>query len=185
VRDHRAADGHRRAEVDQPAPLLDVQLEEPPDPAEPLVVRPHPRRVDTGLRRRLGEGHAVGVPQAACLVGVDRAGQQPRAQAGHTEPAALLFREDDNGDRLAWPEPLGLQRLHRGQRARDTERAVERAATRHRVEVAAGDHGVAPRRPPPRPDVAVAVGLDVQPEPQRAVDEPRAQVVLRRVEGVA
>ncbi len=60
--------------------------------------------------------------------------------------------------------PCGLEPGDGRQRRRHAERAVERAAAGHRVEVAAdGDRAVAAGAPV-RPDVAVPIELDRQPE---------------------
>ncbi len=59
-----------------------------------------------------------------------------------------------------------------------------RTAAGDGVEVAAGDERVGSRFAPPRPQIAVAVGRDLQSEALCALDEPVAQLTLGVVEDV-
>ena len=86
---------------------------------------------------------------------------------GHAEARALLVGEGDHRERPGRAHAAPLQRGDGEQRADDAERAVVRPAGRHAVEVAAGHDGARAGRAPPGPEVAVAVGLDVQAEPLR------------------
>jgi hypothetical protein len=165
-----AEDGRPQADrgpaVDQAAALLDVQLDEGADAGQPLVVAAQVVRAEPGPPGRLGVADAVGVGQPAGPVGADRAGQQARGQAGDAEAGALLLREQRDRERAAGPQQAALaEQVVRGEGAGDAERAVEGAPAGHRVEVAAGHHGVGQRPGParaPGPEPAVAIGLHVQ-----------------------
>ena len=69
-------DGNRSAQVDQAAPLLHVQLDERPDPAQRLVVRADVLGVVAGGSHRIGHRDAVPVAQPPRLVGVESACDQ-------------------------------------------------------------------------------------------------------------
>ncbi len=75
----------RVAEVDEGLALLDAPLDERADPAQRLGVGAEVGRVAPGLGHRLGQGDAVGAAQRRDPVGVELAGQQPRARAGDAE----------------------------------------------------------------------------------------------------
>jgi hypothetical protein len=154
------------------AALLDVQLDEDPDAGERRLVETDVLGGVPGRGHRVGEGRAVVVGQRERVPGVDRAGHQPRAEAGEAEPGALLLDEVDDGERALGHDARSLQRVDGEQGADDAERPVERAAAGHAVEVAAGDDGAVGRRAPPGPLVAVAVDLDLEPPPGRLGGEP-------------
>ena len=67
--------------------------------------------------------------------GVDGAGQQPAAQAGHAEPGALLLGEGGDRRPAARAPARAREQVDRRERGDDAERPVERAAVRHRVQV--------------------------------------------------
>ncbi len=69
------------------------------------------------------------------------AGQQLAAQAGHAEPGPFLLAERGDGDRPDGDAAAGAQQVDRGEPGHHAERPVERAAVRHRVQVAAGHDG--------------------------------------------
>ena len=99
VRPDAGADGHGPAEVDQPAALLDVQLDEAPDAAQRLLVPPDVRGVVPGRRHCLGHGRPVTVTQPQCVIPRKRAGHHPRPGAGDAEPRAFLVTEVHDADR--------------------------------------------------------------------------------------
>ena len=135
--------------------------------ARPGRTRPRPSR-----RPRLTP---VAVAQRPGRLGSDDPGQQPAAQAGDAEPGALLLAERGHRDRPDRDAAAGAQQVDGGEPGHHAERAVERAAVGHRVQVAAGHDragarwrwpaGAAGRAGggiPPGPQVAVAVGRDRQ-----------------------
>ena len=159
------------ADVDQGAALLDVQLDEGADPARasrrrarPVAGRCPAAAIASAMR------HAVGVAQ--------RRGRGRRR--ARRSSAATRRRRCRTGAPSSSPKqaiPIGRQGSNPSPAAASSaanadttpERAVEGAAVRHRVEVAAehqprragGDRGVRVARPGPQ--VAGAVGGDVQP----------------------
>ena len=101
------------AEVGQPAALLDVQLDEAPDPAQRLVVASDVRGVVPGGRHRLGHRRPVTVAQPPRAVRRQSAGDDPRPRAGDAEPRALLVAEVDDSDRPGRPQSGCAQRIDR------------------------------------------------------------------------
>ena len=176
VRVDRGAHRDGPVEVGERPSLLDVQLDERADPAQRLRIGTQ-RRV-ARARDRLGHRHAVGVGEPGGPVGGQRAGEDPRARAGDAEPGAFLVAEEGHAQRPGRGEPLRAQGVDRGERADDAERAVERAAVGHRIQVGAGDDagpvrvGIAP----PGDEVAGPVGGDVEPPCRGLAGEPLPQV---------
>ena len=129
-------------------------------------------------RDGLGHRHAVGVGEPGGPLGGERAGEDARARARHPEPGALLVAEAGHAERARRAEPVRAQHVERGERADDAERAVERAAVGHGVQVGAGDDagpirvGIAP----PGDEVARPVGRDVQPPGLGLAREPVPQL---------
>src|SRR5680860_1652434 len=82
-------DGNGAAQVDQSAALLDVQLDECPDPAQRLLIRADVLGVVAGCRHRLGHRDTVRVAQTSSRVGVELACDQPGSGTGDTEPCTL------------------------------------------------------------------------------------------------
>jgi hypothetical protein len=164
---HRAEhDAGRLAQVLEHRPLLDVQLEVG-GRGEAIEVRA--RRAHAGERhavlgQRVGQLHALAIDQVRQLgLGVERAGRRRRAGQAAAEPRALLVGPVDQAQRHRRLAGLARapQHLEAGQHA---ERAVEPAAARHRVEVAADDQAPRRRARQRRPQVAgaVALGRDAQ-----------------------
>ena len=176
VRPDRRRDGDRPVEVDQTAALFDVQFDEGGDPAQRCGVTSDVVRVAARAPDRFGHRDAVLVGQCAGAVGVEGAGDQPRAAAGNAEAGTFLVAEVDDPDRTGGPEPLVPQGIHGQQRRHHTERPVERAAVGHRVQVrAADDTGRLVRVTPPGPLVPGRVLDEVEPARGALVGEPVAQ----------
>ena len=145
--------------------------------------RPRCGRVVARRAHRLGHRHAVASASPG-PVGVERAGDDPRAGAGDAEPGALLVGEVDDAHRAAGVKPVLAQQVHARRAPHDAERPVEGAAVGHRVEVRAdddagvpgGDRGV--RVTPPGPLVAHPVGREVEASGGALAGEPLPQVVV-------
>jgi hypothetical protein len=179
VRPDRRGDAQRRVQLGQGTALLDVQLEEHPDPRQRLGVATERGGIDARSRHRGSHRHARRVAQPTRSVRVERTGEQSASGTGHPEAPALLVGEDDDGERAYGRHAPRAEQVDREQRRDDAERPVVRAATRHAVEMAAGDDGAGPRLAPPCPQVAVAVGRDGQPAATCLVDEPRPRGRVR------
>jgi hypothetical protein len=139
VRPDAGPDGHGPAEVDQPAALLDVQLDEAPDAAQRLLIPSDVRGLLSGRRHCLGHGHPLAVTQPQGVIPRKRAGQHPRPGAGDAEPRAFLVAEVHDADRPRRPQSGCAQRIDREQTADHAERPVEGAAVGHGVQVRADD----------------------------------------------
>src|SRR5699024_4145742 len=113
-------------------------------------------------------------------VGLDRAGEQPRTEAGDTEARALFLWEHSQREGAAGPleRARGLQLVDGRQRRGDPEGPVEFAASGHGVEMGAGDDGVLTRRGRPRPGDAIGIDLGVETAAVRLGEEPIAQFAL-------
>ena len=160
--------------------LLDVQLDERTDPAQALRIRAEQRRLDPAGLHRLGQVHPVPVGQRRRAYRIQRTGQQPGTQAGDAEPGALLLGEGDHPDRAPGPRAVLGEHIQGQERRDDAQRPVVPAAARYRVEVRPGHHRVARGRvAEPRPQVAVAVGLQVHPAVGRLLGEPLAAGEVR------
>src|SRR5262249_26483205 len=118
---------------------------------------------------------------------IDVAGEQPRPEAGDAEPGSLLLSEHDDPDRAARGYPALAQLFDGEQGGHHAERTVVAAAVRYRVEVAPGDDGRAfgRRVAPPRPQVAVGVGPDVEVPIDGLLDEPLPAVEVGAAPGAA
>ncbi len=178
----RERDG--RPEVDESAPLLDVQLDERADAGQTIRIRTDGGRVDAGGGEHCLQAGAVRIGQRERAFRADGTAQQARPEAGDTEACALLLGEDGDRRRSRRAVPLLLQTHDGVERRDDAERAVEGAAAGDRVEVRARDERIGPRCAPPCPGVAVPVVLDVEAEALRPLDEPVAEVALGVVEQV-
>ena len=150
-------------------PLLDVELEVG---RGRLELRPRlegPVEVDAVRSERVGERDPVPVGQLAQLVLVaHRAARRRGAEERAAEARALLVGPVDEPDRDRRRALLGDPAQHLGARD-DVEAAVEPAAVRDRVDVAADQDGalrLAAQRPPV---VAGCVALALERE---AVEEP-------------
>src|SRR5207245_927741 len=106
-------------------------------------------------------------------------------------------RQRNVGANRTWRPAAHQQHGHRGDPGHHAERAVVGTAVRHRVQVAAGDHGPGrpgPGRPgpgtglrdvPPRPQVAVAVGGCPEPSFVSGIEEPATAFRVGRRPGEA
>ena len=185
VRPDVAGDGDRRAEVDERAPLLDVQLDERADPTQGLLVRSELVRVAAGRAQGLGVGGAVGVGEREGPLGGQLAGQDPGAGAGDPEAGALLVDEVDHRQGHVGRNAGRAQGVDGRERRDHAEGSVEGTAVGHRVQVRADrDPGTAGRHrvvdgagavPPPGPLVADAVDGEVQAAAGALGGEPLAQ----------
>jgi len=92
------ADGHGTAQVDQATPLLHVQLDEGPDPAQRLLVRADVFGGVAASGHRLGHRDAIRVAKTSSLVGVEPARDQTGSGTRDTESRALLVDEARDGD---------------------------------------------------------------------------------------
>ena len=99
VRPDGGGNGNGSLQVDQAATLLDVKLDEGPDPAQRLSVPADMLDRMAGSGHRLGHRHAVRVTQRPCRAGVQLAGDQAGPGARDAEPCALLVDEADHADR--------------------------------------------------------------------------------------
>jgi hypothetical protein len=172
-------DAERQVELLEHRPLLDVQLEVGGGAAQPLARLAHPVELDAVSGQRVRQCRPVAVGQAAHRVGVERARAGARAHQAAAEARALLVGPVDQLQAdVAW---LVRERAQHLEAADHVERAVEPAAVRDRVDVAADDHEaiVIARRAGPR--VAGLIGLD-----RHAVDpvELAAQPLARGDPGV-
>jgi len=111
--------------------LLDVQLDEHPDPAHGLVIRADALRVMTRGGHRLSHGDAISVAKTSGHVGVEPAGDQTGSGAGDSETRAFLVDEVRDTDGTRWHESPGPQGINDGQRGDDSQRTVKRAAVRN------------------------------------------------------
>ena len=167
---------NRRTEVDQSASLLDMELDESADAREALRLCAERLRVPSRPTKCLVHRDAIRVAQSARLLRSKHPCGEARSDAGDAEAPALLVRETGDGERATWLHAAPLQLRDRSQGARDAERAVVVAAIGHGIEVRSRDERVTGAGiPPPCPDVAVAIGLDVEPEARGLPDEPLAQ----------
>ena len=142
VAEDRRADADRLVAVDQVASLLDVQFDEGADPGQRLGVWPEKSRVEAALFGHLSKRVAVSIAQGTGQDHVDRAGEQAGSEAGDTEPRPLLLGKDGDGERAFGTDAGAPQQIQGDERGGDPERAVERSAAGHRVEVTSGDDGV-------------------------------------------
>jgi hypothetical protein len=181
VRADGRADADGLAEVDEPAALLDVELEVAPHPAERLRVGSERRRVPPAGRERVGQRDAVVVAQRQRPLGREGAGEQPRPRAGDAEAPALLVGERRDGERPGRPHAARAEQVDGDEPRHDPEGPVEGPAPCDGVEVAAGhDASAGVRVAPPGPAVAGAVLGDVEPPAGGLGGEPLPQRRLRR-----
>ena len=153
-----------------------MQLDEGADAREALRLRAERLRVTSRPAKCLVHRDAIGVAQRARLVWTEHPCGQARSDARDPEAPAFLIGEAGHSEGTARLDAPALQLCDRGEGTRDTERAVVVAAVGDRVEVRAGDDrvtggGIAP----PGPEIAIAIGLDVEPESGCLPDEPLAQ----------
>src|SRR5699024_1204737 len=163
VAEDGGADGHGLIGARQTEALLDMELDERTDPGQPRLVTPDPIRVEAIATGDVGEGVADRVLETECAVGLDRAGEQPRTEAGDTEARALFLsehgqREWSSGTLERARGPLRVAGSHR---RGVPERSVYSAASGHRVEMRAGDGGLRTGRGGRRPRDAVGIDLGV------------------------
>ena len=148
-------------------------------PIRPSASGSGPQRGVPRPRDGLGHRHAVGVGRARRPARRSSAPVSSREPA-HATPNRAPSSSPKHGhaERARGAEPVRAQRVERGERGDDAERAVERAAVGHRVQVRAGDDagpvrvGIAP----PGPQVAGPVGRDVQPAGLGLAREPVPQL---------
>src|SRR5262249_42280759 len=114
------------------------------------------------------------------------------AEAGDPEPRPLFLAKRGHPQRARRGLATLAEQVDRGERGHHPERAVEGATVRHRVQVAPGDHGAGPSggirdpwRVPPRPQVAVAVGVSAEFSFFRGLDEPATAFRVSRRPGEA
>ena len=159
------ADGHGLAEVDQPAALLDVQLDEGADAAQRLRSRAQVGRVEPVGAGRLGEGVAVRVPSCGALSGsmAPVISREPRQATPKREPSSSGKTAIASGRRGPTPRACSrstaasAEATPAGRRTRRL-RAPSPGGCRSRRRPAG-----AAGRVPPGPDDAVAVGLQSSP----------------------
>jgi hypothetical protein len=130
-----APDGNLTVQIDETPSLLDVQLDESADPAKSFGVAADPYRIATRRSDRVRHADPIGIGQRPGAVGPDRSGDHPRAGAGNPESSTLLVHEVDHTDRAYGRPTFGTQAVNRRKGADHTERAVERAAIGHAVQV--------------------------------------------------
>src|SRR4029450_5200679 len=90
VRPDPVADRDGTAEVDQTAPLLDVQLNERPDAPKRRGIRPGRLRWPPGCSHPIRHGDPVGVTQVACPIRAQHTGDHPGSGTGNAEPGTFL-----------------------------------------------------------------------------------------------
>src|SRR5699024_2737258 len=173
VADDRGADGHGLIGARQTEALLDMEFDERTDPGQPRLVTPDPIRVEAIATGDVGEGVADRVLETECAVGLDRAGEQPRTEAGDTEARALFLREHGQRERSAGPPGRA-----RGRQLGEAGRSAEVAAAGLRCEMGAGDDGILAGRGGPRPRDAVGIDLGVETAAVGLGEEPIAQFAL-------
>src|SRR5699024_9368212 len=111
VADDRGADRHGLIGARQTDAQLDLELDERTDPGQPRRITPDPIQAQAIATGAVGEGVADRVLETECAVGLDRAGEQPRTEAGDTEARALFLREHGQREGSAGPleRARGLQ----------------------------------------------------------------------------
>ena len=165
-------------------PLFHVELDEQADAPQRLAVLADVLDVEPEGCRSLPERQAITVAQGEGTLWRELARHEAGAEARDPEAGTLLLREDDDREGASGSVALRLQQSHRVQSRRDAQRSIERATAGNRVEVASRHNRIRPGFTPPRPDVAVPIDLEVEPQPQRALREPVAQRALGVVEHV-
>ena len=124
--------------------LFDVQLDEGADAAQQVLVGADQGGVVPGGGHGLGQGDPGAIAQRPRRARVHRTGQQPAAQAGEPEPGPLLLAERGDGDGAGRDAAPVTEQVDGGEPGCHAERAVEGAAVRHRIQVAAGHDGPGP-----------------------------------------
>ena len=93
-------------------------------------------------------------------------GHESGSGTRHAEAGSLLIGKDHDRDRPGRHKSARPGGIDRSERRHDSQWAVERTAIRNRVKVRADDEGLLTSgralRHPPRPQVAVAVRLDIE-----------------------
>ena len=141
--------------------LLDVQLEQRAD--RPLPDRQLARVADPP--QLLADGPAGVVPAGEAVLEIEHAGEHARCDHRGRKAAAFLVGPVDHLERGPGPDAVVVQRAHHLEGGEHAERAVELAAGRLAVEVAAEHHGrlVGVRALAPREHAAHAIDADLQP----------------------
>jgi hypothetical protein len=157
-----------------------VQLDENADTVGQSRVGAEMLGVAARLDHRLIQRHTVDVPEATGPFGAQRSGGELGTDTGHAEARAFLVGERDHRDGNARHHAALAHDVDRREGGHHTQRTVERAAVRHRIEVRPRDEGVRriagpAGRHPPRPQISVAVFLDIHPALRGAAGEPLAQ----------
>lgn len=145
-------------------PLLDMQLDERPDPGKPLGVRPDGVRVVPGTLHRRRQADTVGVLEPMCLLDGELSGREPRPDTGQPEPSPFLVPEVHDGEGLAELHVPAPQFVQSGEGGHDTEGAIEGTAIGDGVEMGPSDDS-APGSgiPEPGPLIPVPVHLVGKP----------------------
>ena len=179
-----------RVDEIQCAALLDVQFDEDSDAVGQPRIGAEMLGPATRLRHRLIQRHTVDVPQPAGPLGAQRTGGQLGADARDTESRSLLVGEGDdrNGNRRHHA-PL-THDVDGSERGHHTQWPVEGATVGNRIQMGAGHECAAriagpARRHPPRPQIAVAVLLDIHAALGGAAGEPLTQGQVGVRPGVA
>ena len=180
VRPDGRSDGDRAVDEIQCAALLDVQFDEDADAVGQPRVGAEVLGPAARLRHRLAQGHTVDVAQPAGLLGAQRTGGQLGADARDAEPRPLLVGEGDHRDGNPRHHAALADDVDGREGGHHTQRPVERAAVGHRIQVRARHERVGriagpARRHPPRPQIAVAVLLDIHAALGGAAGEPLPQ----------
>ena len=143
--------------------LLDVQLDVGDDIAQPRARLAHPIDIDAMGGERVGGRDAVGVTQTANEVGIVLTGGGHRADQAESEAGTFLVGPVDKLDRERG-RAAGGQRAEHLQRRQHAEAAVEPAAIRNGVDVAADDEGLRRAALERRPQIAGLIDLDADRE---------------------
>ena len=174
----------RQVEVEQHRPLLDVELEVGRRGGQLATTVQHPVEVDADRPEGVGQADAPGVDEAPRLVHVEVAGARARPEQALAETGPLLVGPVDDADRDGGPPSERVvnpaQHLDAGERV---EAAIEPAAVRHRVDVAADEQGPVTRARQRRPEVARGVIVHLDGQARKAIAEPGTGGQPRRGEG--
>jgi hypothetical protein len=177
----RLDDAQPRSARAQDRPLLDVELDVGTDLAHAVHLS-DARGIESARRHRLRHADAVPVARRERFAHV-RPAERAAAEQRGAEARALLVHERADPDRPRRREVLAAQGADGLHGRQHSERAVERAARRHGVQVRRRHH----RRPvtggPAAEQVAGGIDLHVEAQPLQLLAHPRRHLGQRRRPG--
>src|SRR5262245_18030415 len=164
-------------------PLFDVELEIAArgDLLQRGMRLVHAIQIDAVLRDRIRQRRPLPIDQRAYFVRPQAAARGRGSQQAAAEARAFLVRPVDDGERPRRAAPL--VHAQRAEACRHAEAAVEPAAIRDRIQVAADDDRVRRVARQRDPVVTGRVGRHPQAERGHVIAEPRARVAPHRPPG--